>query len=866
MKFWRKLIGIGCLLTATGGALGVMIIASTILYLAPQLPPVEALREVKLQTPLRIYSNDGFLISEFGEKRRQPVSYGQIPPLFIKALLSAEDQRFYDHLGVDLKGLTRAVVELITTGEKQTGGSTITMQVARNFFLTRKQTFIRKFNEILLALQIERSLKKSEILTLYVNKIYLGHRAYGIGAAAKVYYGRPLEALTLAELAMIAGLPKAPSRYNPITNPSRAKIRRNWILDRMAILGYITEKKRKGAAESPITARFHGLQQELHAPYVAEMVRQELLDKYGTTIYEDGLRVKTTIRGDLQTAARDAVIAGLAAYDQRHGYRGAEGRADAQTAHALENNNNPKENSAVIDAVSAELKSYFDIGTLMPAVIISVEDDHAMAMIKSGKQYRIALADLKWARRFLTTNRRGPVITKVSDVLKQGDIVRITAINKASDSTSNAETGEDSKGNTDDENLAANPAWGEAKLSQVPKAQSALVSFDPNDGRLLALVGGLDFRISKFNRATQAARQAGSSIKPFIYSAALEAGFTAASLINDAPLVFRDKHLESVWRPENSGGRFNGPTRIRQALYQSRNLVSIRLLRELGINNAISALSRYGFDETKLPKNLSLALGSAALTPYEVGTHYNLLANGGFKVEPYFIEEITNPRGDVIFKADPKKVCASCLDQEDTSTVDAQAQTLSQLDETMRMMGDESAALPEQLQPNAAERVLDQKLWYISRSMLGDVIQFGTGRRAKALGRKDLAGKTGTTNDQKDAWFSGFQQDIVATVWVGFDDPATLGAREYGGTAALPIWIDYMKVALKGVPDELPSAPPGLLTVRIDPETGDRASPGQKNAIFEVFRSEYAPAASSPSTPQATQGGSSNRTRLEDIF
>lgn len=853
MKVWRKLIGLGCLLTATGGALGVMIIASSILYLAPQLPPVEALREVKLQTPLRIYSSDGFLISEFGEKRRQPVLYGQIPPMFIKALLSAEDQRFYDHHGVDLKGLTRAVVELITTGEKQTGGSTITMQVARNFFLTRKQTFMRKFNEILLALQIERSLEKSEILTLYVNKIYLGHRAYGIGAASKVYYGRPLEELTLAELAMIAGLPKAPSRYNPITNPSRAKIRRDWILERMATLGFIDEATRASATDSPITAQFHGLQQELYAPYVAEMVRQELLDKYGTTIYEEGLSVKTTVRGDLQTAARDSVIAGLVAYDQRHGYRGTEGRVDSETLTALQARG--KLDQAEIRIA---LKSYFDIGKLLPAVITSVEEDHAMTMIKNGEQYRLALDDMSWARRHLTTNRLGPAVTKVSDVLSQGDIVRITPMD--------TEASAKNKDKQDKEKPQKESAWMAAKLSQVPKAQSALVSFDPKDGRLLALVGGLDFRISKFNRATQAARQAGSSIKPFIYSAALETGFTAASLINDAPLVFRDKHLESVWRPENSGGRFNGPTRIRQALYQSRNLVSIRLLRELGINNAISALSRYGFDETKLPNNLSLALGSAALTPYEVGTHYNLLANGGYKVEPYFIEEITNPEGDVIFKAEPKQVCTNCKDQEATSVADTQVEALSQLDETMRLMGDETATLPDQLQPNAAERVLDQKLWYITRSMLGDVIQFGTGRRAKALGRKDLAGKTGTTNDQKDAWFSGFQKDVVATVWVGFDDPATLGAREYGGTAALPIWIDYMKVALKGVSDDLPNAPPGLLTVRIDPETGERAAPGQKNAIFEVFRSEYAPSISTRNTAGGSSGGSNNKTRLDEIF
>jgi penicillin-binding protein 1A len=843
----------------TGGAFGVMIIASSVLYLAPKLPPVEALRDVKLQTPLRIYSSDGFLISEFGEKRRQPVVYKQIPPLFIKALLAAEDQRFYAHKGVDLKGLTRAVWELVSTGQKQSGGSTITMQVARNFFLTRKQTFMRKFNEILLALQIERSLDKSDIMTLYVNKIYLGHRAYGIGAAAQVYYGRKLESLTLAELAMIAGLPKAPSRYNPITNPSRAKIRRDWILSRMATLDYIDEATLQSAQASPITASFHGLKQELSAPYLAEMVRQELLDKYGTTIYEDGLRVKTTIRGDLQTSAQSAVITGLAAYDQRHGYRGAEGRLDAEALAALQ----APDPEAQTDAVKTALKSYYSVGHLIPAVITSVTTDHATAMTKSGQAYRLALESMRWARRYKTVNRLGAKINKATDVLEPGDIVRITI--ESSDKTKAAEPTID----------VEQKAPLTAKLSQVPVAQAALVSFGPQDGRLLALVGGLDFRLSKFNRATQAARQAGSSIKPFIYAAALENGFTAASLINDAPLVFRDQHLESVWRPENSGGRFNGPTRLRQALYQSRNLVSIRLLRELGIEKAISTLARYGFDETKLPSNLSLALGSAALTPFEVANHYNVLANGGFRVEPYFIDEITNPEGEVIFKAKPKRVCKSCqntaVKPESKGDQTTRERALEQLEETLRLLGDK----PEGDTPGDAptmptaqlyaERVMDEKLWYICRSMLADVIQFGTGRRAKALGRKDLAGKTGTTNDQKDAWFAGYQQHNTTAVWVGFDDPATLGAREYGGTAALPIWIDYMGVALKGIPDTLPSTPPGLLTVRIDPETGERAAPGQNNAIFEVFRAENAPKATTAGNTTLPDG-TNTTIRIEQIF
>ena len=795
---------------------GSMVLTATLLYLGPKLPQVEQILDIQLQTPLRIYSSEGKLIAEFGEKKRSPIFFKDIPQDFIHAVLAAEDARFFSHHGVDIKGLTRATLELLTTGSIQTGGSTITMQVAKNYFLSRERTFLRKFNEILLSLDMERKLSKEQILELYINKIYLGHRAYGIQAAAQVYYGKPVQELSLAQLATIAGLPKAPSAYNPVTNPARALTRRNWILSRMLDLNYITQPQYDAAVAELETAELHGIPVQVEAPYFAEMVRRDMVALYGDKADTDGYRVYTTLKADFQTSANAATQKGLVDYDRRHGYRGEEAKLDY-----------PLEEVPLTDLV-AELKRFRTIGPLQPALITEVSDESAKALLKSGETVSLTLEGMQWARRYIDNVDRGPEPKKVSDVVEVGQIVRI---------------------------IQEKDEW---TLAQKPQAQSGMVSFNPNNGALLALVGGFDFQSSKFNRAVQGGRQAGSSFKPFIYSAALDKGMTPATVINDAPVVFEDSSLESTWRPENSGGRFYGPTRLRQALYKSRNLVSIRVLRQIGVRHTIQYAEKFGFDPAKLPNNLSLALGSAALTPWEIASAYSVLANGGYKLEPWYIERIENNDGDTLFEANPMVICDDACEQQraEEQAREAQLAAESAADESDELAFSDLLA-QEATHPEAAadtednteekpiryaERVQDERINFLITSMMQDVIKRGTGVKARALNRSDLAGKTGTTNDQKDAWFSGFNRDVVATVWVGFDQPRNLGRGEYGGTAALPIWIDYMRTALQSSPQVSPKIPDGITTVRIDPETGKRAKPGQPNAIFEYFREENVPA------------------------
>ncbi|MEH6625593.1 MAG: penicillin-binding protein 1A [Motiliproteus sp.] len=788
LSFLIKLGVFGSFLTA-------LVLAGGYFYLKPGLPNVEQLRDIKLQTPLRIYSADNTLIAEFGEKRRTPINYQQIPSRFEEAILAAEDSRFYQHIGVDFKGLARAVFQLLSTGHIQTGGSTITMQVAKNYFLTRARTFERKFNEILLAIQIEQELSKQEILELYVNKIYLGNRSYGIQAAANVYYGRNIDELTLAELAMIAGLPKAPSAYNPLANPVRALERRNWILSRMSELGFISAAELNEAVGAPITAKYHGSDIGLYAPYVAEMVRSELQQKIGETIYTDGYSVYTTLRSDEQFAANNAIVDGLINYDQRHGYRGAERRLKTELT--------PED-------LARELKPTRSYGKILPAYVESVGEQTAIARLKDGQQIELEWEGLSWARPYKSVNSRGPSPKTASEILSPGDLIRVV--------------------NREDK-------W---QLTQIPEAQAALIALTPRNGAIRALVGGFNFSHSKFNRATQGSRQPGSNFKPFVYTAALSNGFTPATLINDAPVVFEDSNLESSWRPENYSKKFYGPTRLREALYKSRNLVSIRILRTLGVKNTRDFLTRFGFPINRLPNNLSLALGSADVTPMELITAYASLANQGYKIEPYLIERVEDVYGAVIQQAAPATVCEGCTYLPEDS--EPPAEKIENL-----------TTLP------IAQRIIDQKAAYLINNIMQDVIKRGTGRKARKLERNDLAGKTGTTNDQVDAWFSGFNREIVASVWVGFDQPKTLGRKEFGSTAALPIWIDFMKEALKDVP-ETPLVPPeGIVSVRIDPKTGLLAYPGQKDAIFEVFQEELAPqkgatAETSSSNAAATEG------------
>jgi len=758
------------------------------LVLAPQLPAVDALRDVELQVPLKVYTADGKLLAEFGQKKRTPVTYEQVPQALIDAFIAAEDQRFYEHPGVDYQGLLRAIWYLVRTGEKGPGGSTITMQVARNFFLTRAQTYLRKANEILLALKIERELSKRQILELYMNKIYLGHRAYGVGAAARVYFGKSVDQLSLPEIAMIAGLPKAPSSLNPITNPKRARVRRGYVLGRMLDQGFITKQRYDDAMQAPmVTAGSEEPKPEVSAPYVAEMVRQQMIDRFGEeNAYTHGYRVYTTLEADRQRAAVRALRLALHEYDERHGYRGPVDHLDVSA-------------KTKTDELRLHLRDYDSVGNLSNAIVTAVAQKSATVII-AGQQKPVQLDwdALSWAKRFVDRYTVGASPDKAEDVLSVGDVIRLRQ--------------------TDDG----------YRLAEMPEVSGALVSLAPDDGSILALVGGYDFYQSSFNRVTQARRQPGSAFKPFIYSAALENGFTPATLVNDAPVVFRDKALESTWRPENYSGQFFGPTRLRKALYHSRNLVSIRVLRSVGIDTAIKYVSRFGFDPEQLPRNLSLALGSASVTPLELARGYAAFANGGFLVVPHYIERIEDGEDHVVFQADPVHACDPC---EEAKAAPAAAPA--------------GSAQNDGQDVRSAPRIITPQNDYLIDTMLQDVITKGTGRGARVLDRSDLAGKTGTTNQQRDAWFSGFNHGVVATAWVGFDQVQPLGHAETGARAALPMWIHYMRHALKGVPQLPLKQPPGLVTVRIDSESGLLTSADNPNAIFETFREGKLPKADS---------------------
>ncbi len=762
-------------------------LSGAFLYLSPTLPSVDSLRSIQLQIPLRVYSHDGKLIAEYGEMRRSPIGFDAIPKDFIGALLAAEDDNFANHYGVEVSSLMRAATQLLKTGQIQTGGSTITMQVAKNYFLTSERSFSRKISEILLALQIERELSKDEILELYVNKIYLGNRAYGIEAASQVYYGKPIGDLNLAQMAMIAGLPKAPSAFNPLANPERAKERRDWILGRMYRLGKIDEARYKSALAEPVDATYHGSSPELDAPYIAEMARAELVGRFGSAAYTDGFRVYTTTSSDRQNAANQALTDGLIEYDQRHGYRGPEARLAGTDSKAW----------------LGDLARFRNQSGLLPAVVQRVKQDSIDVLLRDGSEHSVSWDSMKWARPFINTNSMGPRPRTPGDVVKTGDVVRIRL--------------------TEDK----------AEFVQIPQAQGALVSLDPHDGSIEALTGGFSFGQSNYNRAIQAKRQPGSSFKPFVYSAALDAGYTPATLVNDSPIVFDDGG-DRVWRPKNDNNTFLGPIRLREALYKSRNLVSIRLLRTIGIPYTLEYVERFGFKAEDLPANLSLALGTATLTPMEIASGWTAFANGGYRIEPYLVERIEDRDGNPVFEANPTRVPEQNAAGE---TEDGEATTTAFAQKDSRI----TASDVNEQAPRYAQRIIDERTAYIMTSMLQDVIKRGTGRRALAMGRGDIAGKTGTTNESKDSWFSGYNADIVTTVWTGFDQPQSLGRNEYGGTVALPIWMKYMGAVLEGTPEHAPAEPEGILTLRIDPKSGRAASPGTPDAYFELFRSEDSP-------------------------
>ncbi len=803
----RKLFESLSVLTLLGVG-GFLVVASCLyLYLSPKLPSVEELKEIELQIPLRIHSQDLKVIAEFGEKKRSPVSFDEIPQPMIDAFLAAEDDSFFEHRGIVISGLARAALELVTTGSIRSGGSTITMQVARNFFLSKRQEFTRKFNEILLSFRIEDELTKQEILSLYTNKIYMGNRAYGVGAAAQVYYGKTLDQLTLAEIATIAGLPKAPSRYNPLANSERAMHRRNWILGRMLSLGNIDQYQYQEAIAEVDNATYHGSISELDAAYAAEMVRQEVVAKFGLKAYTEGYTAITTLDSKMQSAAVNALQAGILAYDQRHGYRGVE-----QSQLAEE------------DWVAA-LKTAKVFGKLEPAIVTEVADDHLIVQTKDGLSLPLNwMGGLNELRLYRTVNARTAPILSATEIFNIGDLIRVKRYGPK-----------------------------RISLSQLPTAQAAMVALAPNNGGIRSLVGGFDYRQSRFNRVTQATRQPGSNFKPFIYTAALKNGFTPASIINDAPVVFDDSKLEDTWRPENDGGKFYGPTRLREALYRSRNLVSIRLLRRMGIDRTLEGLQSFGFDTGEMPLDLSLALGSHALTPLQVATGYAVFANGGYLVSPYILDKVIDRNGNVIYQATPPTLCDPC--EINNSSGPAEQSIDRQLEELLNNLAEQSLLQEEQqsweaiaqaLQSNdsaetvPAKRVIDEQTAFLIDSMLKDVILRGTGKKARSLNRSDLAGKTGTTNGPRDAWFSGYSPHLVATAWVGFDDNSLLGRNEYGGSSALPIWIEFMGAALVGKEQVQRPQPNGILMVKIDAKTGARVAPDQQG-IFEFFKTENVP-------------------------
>ena len=743
--FYPALIAVSLVLVAMGVA------ALTVVLLWPNLPSLEVLTDYRPKIPLRIYSADNELIGEFGEEKRAVVKIKEVPQVMKAAILAAEDDRFYQHGGVDYMGVVRAAAANLQ-GRRE-GASTITMQVARTFFLTREKTFARKLSEVLLAFKIEANLTKDQILELYINQIFLGQRAYGFGSAANVYFGKSLQDLTPGEAALLAGLPQAPSRQNPFVNPKRAKERQQYVLRRMREVGWLSDEQYRKAIAEPL--RLNPNQREtfaLRADYVAEMARVAIFEQFGEPAYVSGMRVYTTITRRDQDAATESLRAGVMEYDRRHGYRGPEG------FHTL-----PEAQSEVEDAVEEALQDRETVNELVPAVVIDASPREVRAMMRRGDEVKISGDGLKFAAASLATKNPDRAI-------RRGSIVRLQVAEKGS--------------------------W---SISQVPRVEAALVALDPANGAVQALVGGFDYTANKFNHATQAWRQPGSSFKPFIYSAALEKGFTPATVLNDAPFVIdAAKTGGQLWEPKNYDSKYEGPMRLRTALAKSKNMVSIRLLQAIGPGYAQDYIQRFGFDPKMHPAYLTMALGAGSATPLQMASAYSVFANGGYRVKPWFISRVEDNRGEVIYRARPETAGAE------------------------------------------AERVLDERNAFLMTTLMRDVVRYGTAAKAMSLGRNDLAGKTGTTNDHIDAWFAGFNGRLVAVSWIGFDTPANLGPNETGGQAALPIWMGYAGKVLKGVPETEISPPSGVVAVAINPATGLRERDGASKTT-EYFYAESTP-------------------------
>ena len=751
--------------------LGVFLAATVALVLTPTLPSLEDLSGDRLKVPLRIYTSEGTLLAEFGEERRIPIKVAEVPPQLIQAILSAEDDAFYYHQGVDFQGILRAAINNLRRGRTSEGASTITMQVARNYFLSPEKTYTRKIREVLLAFKIEREFNKNQILELYLNKIFLGSRAYGFAAAAQIYFGKNLNELALPEMALLAGLPKAPSRYSPLANPLSALERRAYVLRRMLKLGIIDEAAFTDSMNAPLGTSRHALRFSVDAPYVAEMVRQVMVERYTESSYADGYHVYTTIRAKDQQAADAALRKALLAYDRRHGWRGPAGHENISR----------KTEAGRLDEL---LKDYPNVGSLIPAIIKHTDEKLAVAYTQDGTSIELGLPAVAWAARYIDEDTLGPSPKRVTDVLRVGDVIYL-------------------------ERIKVDEADDEWKLAQVPDVEGGFVALDPKSGAILALGGGFDFRHNQYNHVALAQRQPGSSFKPFIYSAALEKGFTPASLISGAPIVVEDVSLEDEWRPEDYSRKFFGPTRLRKALALSLNLVSVRLLRAITPEYAVEYMERFGFNPAKLPKNLSLTLGTADATPMQMASAFAVFANGGYRIEPYLIARIEDAKHNVLEQANPIVVCPGCPAPK---SID-----------------------PAKPAPRHAEQVITPQNSFLMNSILRDTISYGTAQAANVLNRKDLAGKTGTTNDHRDAWFNGFNSDLVAISWVGFDRNQPLGKGETGGRAALPMWIDYMRVVLEGAPEKPLVPPSGMVTSHINRETGKPTTAADPNAMLEYF-------------------------------
>ena len=778
--------------------LPIQITLGVYLYFAPEIPSSSEVASVELQVPLKIFTKDGKLIGEFGEIHRTKLKFEEIPDTFVKAFLAAEDSDYFNHTGVDILSLVRAAYQFLREGEIVSGGGTITMQVARNYVLTKERTFERKLKEIFTALKIDFSFTKEEIFELYVNQIFLGNRAYGIKAAAEIYYDKNLEDLNLAQYAMIAALPKAPSRINPLINPRKAINRRNYVLRRMLALEFIDQTQFDVASSAPVTASFSGISPEVEADYLAEEIRKYIIKNYGLSAYKDGYQVFSTIDSSYQTAAREAVEEGIEDYEERHGFEKPENheyllpksfknRSEFFYAFAYDpfsyldkfgielEAKNPFYKAMEFLEQQAEFKNF------KPAILISVEDERLLTLNKEGKIENILLANLiKSIRPRINENRKDKKLTNFSEFFESGDLVWLS------------KDGNQSKSVT---------------ISIHPKVQSALVSLNPSSGEILALVGGYNFRNSQFNRAIQAKPQLGSNFKPFLYAAAFENGFSPASVIVDSPLVFDDQNLEEIWRPRNASGKFYGPTRLREALVQSRNVVSVKLLQEVSIKDAKESLEKFGFYKEELPNDLSLALGSYGASPLKNAELFSIFANGGKKVVPYFIDRILFPDGNEINFSEEKKSKTGDYLSQWFGTDEREADNFS----------------------------IDPRIAFMINDILKEAAQRGTGRKINELGRKDFAAKTGTSNDAESTWFTGFNENILTTVWFGYDNPSSLGNNEFGSTTSLPIWLNYKKQIIDTIPKGKFKKPSGLIARKINLETGELAKPEDERVKFELF-------------------------------